>query len=859
MIMKNKFKKFICVILSAFVLCSTFSAVASAAYTTDYPQGVNKAQADNAVVSTDKLLNYATPLLTGKSLSDNVIPMLYNSQTLSGLLVGIYSSMEKDSSTLSTIGVNVSVSEVAKELQDYPEVYNALSSISSWSEADLTFVDWGVTDKIGFATALGKILSPFNDLLYTLLCSGTYEISRFIKINGNDGYADGIAPLLNSLGCKNLVSAEQFKTEANADKSTMVKNIVLPILDLLEVILKSPADTLTDILPSFAYSVENGQVDEWLDVIISPVTSNPLVEIAAFFKIIDLSMLEQGSGALINSLLTSMGAEGGFKFAEIDFARLSKCGAHNGAEFVSDKGRAYVEIMRWLVDTLKLNESTLPTLFSDMGGGGITLTPEAIKTVTSKSTDGVVGTIILLFDATEPGKPEDMVYPAIVKATVQYTPNLTMENYEKILKEIDSLLDDFVKEGGSYKSIKALLSSAVYNNKNINSLVTGVYGALEKEGLSDLLILLGIDITPNGVAAQLTEKNYQSAVNAMINKGSWEKVSLNGVSWGFYDGSRNGFENALIAVLRPLYPLLRVILADEDMTILDSITIKGAPGYNDAIIPLLEALGCRESSIKSYDKYSANAGTDDVLRYITNPVFDLLDNIFEKPVATLTEKLPNIIYFINSGSLEKCIGNLLLPITALTNKLSGIYEVSIDASALTKQMDLNSLIKNLTAGTGMTIAEFDINVLGNMGTKTELKSKRVVDGKQVSYSYIEADRTGVLMTLLRVLAKTLKTPGNENLLMGTMGGSNATFETYSASISEQFTTMTEDELIEWLYNLLFKERAQIEIVVDENYSPTIIFKEAERDYTAFYIAGGYLAFSAIVIVIMYLKRKRLYY
>ncbi len=857
--MKNKFKKFICVILSIFVLSSTFSVTASAAYTSDYPQGVTKAQADKAVVSTDKLINYAAPLLTGKSLSDNVFPMLYNSQSLSGLLVGIYSSMEQDASTLSSIGVNISVSAVAEELQAYPEVYVVLSTVNTWAEADLTFTDWGVTDKVGFATALGKILSPFNDLLYTLLCSGNYEISRFIKIKGNDGYANGIAPLLKSLGCENLVSGEQFKSEANADKSTMVKNIVLPVLDLLEVVLKSPVDSLTDILPSFAYSVENGQVDEWLNVIISPITSNPLIEIAAFFKIIDLSMLEQGSGALINSLLTSMGAEGGFKFAEIDFARLSKCGAHNGTEFVSDKGRAYVEIMRWLVDSLKLNEEALPTLFSDMGGEGITLTPEAIKMVTSKATDGIVGTIILLFDETEPGKAEDMIYPAIVKATVQYTPNLTMENYEKVLKEIDSLLDDFVKEGGSFKSVKSLLSSAIYSNKNINSLLTGIYGAFEKEGMSDLLILLGIDITPNGVAAQLTENNYQSAVEAMRNKGSWANVSLNGVSWGFYDGSRNGFENALIAVLRPLYPLLRVILADEDMTILDSITIKGAPGYNDAIIPLLEALGCKASSIKSYDKYSANANTDDVLRYITNPVFDLLDDIFEKPVDTLTEKLPNIIYFINSGSLEKCINNLLLPVTTLTNKLSGIYEVNLDVSTLTKQLDLNALMKNLTAGTGMTIAEFDINILGNMGTKTELTSKRVVDGKQVNYSYIQADRTGVLMTLLRVLAKTLKTPGNENLLMGSMGGSNATFETYSASISEQFATMTEDELIEWLYNLLFKERAQIEIVVDENYSPTIIFAEPEKDYTPFYIAGGYLAFSAIVIVIMYLKRKRLYY
>lgn len=857
--MRNKFKKFICIILSVLVLFSMCSASVFAAYTTDYPQGVNKSQADNAVPSTDKLIAYAAPLLTGKSLSENVIPMLYSSQTLSGLLVGIYSSMEKDASTLSGIGIDVSVKTVARELECYAEVYNALSSVNSWAEADLTAVDWGVTDKTGFAVALGKILSPFNDLLYTLLCSGTYKISSFIKIKGNDGYANGLAPLLNSLKCDEIISGEQFKQEATEDKSTMVKNIVLPVMSLLEKALKAPADTLTDSLPSFAYAVENGQADEWIDSIISPITSNPLIEIAAFFKIIDLSMFESGAGALINSLLSSVSGEGGFKFAEIDFSRLSKCGSYNGTEFVADKGKAYVEVMRWLVDSLKLNESSLPTLLSGIGGGGMTLTPDAIKLVTSKPTDSIVGTVILLFEPTEPGKPEDMIYPAIVKATVQYTPNLTMENYEKILREVDTLLDDFVKEGGSYKSIKALLSSAVYSNKNINALLTGVYGAFEKEGLSDLLILMGIDITPNGVAAHLTEPNYQKAASAMKNVSSWSKVSLNGVSWGFNNGSRTGFENALIAVLRPLYPLLRVILADEDMVILDTVTIKGANGYNDAIIPLLEALGCKATLIKSNEKYLGNAKTDDVLRYITNPVFDLLDNIFEKPVDTLTEKLPNIIYFINSGSLEKCLSNLLLPVTTVTNKLSGIYEVNFDVSSLTKQLDLNSLIKNLTAGTGMAIAEFDVNSLANMGTKTDLVSKRIVDGKQVNYSYIEADKTAVLMTLLRVLAKTLKMPGNENLLMGSMGSSNATFETYSASISEQFKTMSEDELIEWLYNLLFKERVQVEIIVDENYSPTIIFTEPEKDYTVFYIAGGYLAFSAIVIVIMYLKRKRLYY
>ena len=92
-----------------------------------------------------------------------------------------------------------------------------------------------------------------------------------------------------------------------------------------------------------------------------------------------------------------------------------------------------------------------------------------------------------------------------------------------------------------------------------------------------------------------------------------------------------------------------------------------------------------------------------------------------------------------------------------------------------------------------------------------------------------------------------------------MAGGNDTFATYSSSIGEQFAEMTEDELIEWLYNLLFKERAQIEIVVDEDYSPTIIYKEPQKDYTAFYFLGGFAAVAGVIGIIIFCNRKRLYY
>ena len=160
-------------------------------------------------------------------------------------------------------------------------------------------------------------------------------------------------------------------------------------------------------------------------------------------------------------------------------------------------------------------------------------------------------------------------------------------------------------------------------------------------------------------------------------------------------------------------------------------------------------------------------------------------------------------------------------------------------------------------GTGMNIAEFDINSLSSIGAVEQRTSKATLNGSAVTYSYVKADRTGVLMTLLRVLARTLKMPGNENLLMGAMG-ENESFAAYSTSISEQFAAMNEDELIEWLYNLLFKERVQVEIKVEEDYQPTIIYKPAEKDYTPLYYVGAYLGVALIVGLIILFNRKRLY-
>ena len=855
--MKKRFKKVISLILCVLVAFSCFSQVAVAGYTTDYPQGVTAEEALTAVKGTDKLLNNMLPSLMGGSLSDMIKPMLFSDESLSNFVVSLYLGLSETASELEMIGLDASVSAVASGLEDYPDVQKALLNASSWEEVNLEGVKWGVNGKDEFATAFAKALSPFNDIFYTLLCSGTYAISSFIKIDGANGYENAVVPMLQALKCTDMVNQEEFTKQADADRSNMLKNILLPILTLLENVFDAPMDSLTDVLPSFAYFVESGEMDACMDALLSPIFSNPLVEIAVFLKILDLDSMKFDMDEMLTTGLSEMAGESGLQLAPIDMARLSNCGSHNGMEFQSDKGRALVEILRWLFDTLKLNKNSLPQLMKDLSGNEAPASTDMLGGLLDNDTDALVGAIILLFTPAKLNAPEMMLYPEIAQTVVQFTPNLTEENYKKVLNEIDDLLDDFVKEGGSYKSIEALLSNAIYTNGNINALLTGIYGSFEKEGISDLLILLGIDASPKGVAKAI-ETDYPDAYNALIKAESWANVSKN-ISWGFYNGSRRGFQKAFLAVLRPLNPLLKVVLAGEDLVIADAITLKGADGYNTGVIPILEALGCKESSIKTYTQYVNDNSKDALLNNIAEPVFDLLDEIFDNPVKTLTRILPNVVYFLNSGSLEKCLSNLLIPVTALTSRMSGVVNMDLDTSALTKEMDLNKLLGGMLEGTGMKIAEFDINSLAGIGTKTEKQSKSTFNGNYVKYSYIEADQTGVLLTLLRVLARTLKLPGNENLLVGSMAGGNDTFSTYSASIGEQFAEMTEDELIEWLYNLLFKERAQIEIVVNEDYSPTIIYKEPTKDYTALYIVGGFALVSAVIGIILFCNRKRLYY
>ncbi len=859
-----KMKKVICFLLAVIMtFFATSSSVVAFAAAPAYPEGVTETETNNALIGTEELLSYILKNYLKTDLKTVLEPMIYNDATVSELLVSIYAPMEESASDLKAIGIDVTISGVAKGLKKYPDVQNALLSAGSFQNLDLSNVKWGVTDKSSFAKAISATLSPFNNLLFMLLCSGKYNVANFTKIEGGNGYENAIVPMLNALGCKVELSQEEFKNQAKEDKSTMIYNILMSALTVVDKLEEKPIDTLVTVLPSFAYFCESGQMDACFNNLLAPVKENAYIKLAILLKIIDLESMKLDVEVMLNDALTGMTAESGLALPPIDFEALSKCGGSDGVTFTPNKPLAYVTIMSWIVDALKLNKSALPEFLKGLNAGDTKndlLSPDILNKLLETDTKNVVKTIILLFNDSKLADAKPYNFPTVTFSQITYTQNLGEKDFTKVLNGIDDLIDEFVQEYTDYRKLETLLKNTIYTNKTVGDLTLGIYSALEKEGMIEMLSVMGVDATPKGVASLLTESEFLQVRNALLRASDWSKVNFNYVSFGFYDGRRTGFENALVAMLRPLIPLLEVVLKGETITFMNSIKINGSDGYNTAIIPILEALGCDSKNIKTYEQYKNDTRKDAVLRNITTPVLDLLDDLFEKPVKTALDILPNALYFIDSGNLEICITNLLLPVTALLEKIEPIYKVELDTGMISSSMNTNDIFKSFENELGLKLKDFNLKALYSYGETETKTSKQVLNGKNTTYTYIKADKEALLLTVLRYLVDTLKLPENKGALDGLMSGGGAdSFALYASQIFEQFENMTTDEIVEWLHNLLFKERAIAPLEEGESYNPTIIYEEPPKDYTVLFIIGGVALFGAVVGFVFYLNRKKLYY
>lgn len=831
-------KRIISVFLSLILL---FATVLPAAASYNYPEGVTAEKAVSAANKTDLLFKNALPELADKTLRDVIFEMVISDKVLSDMLLMVYREMEKQSETMSRLGIDTSTKEVAKYLINYPDVALKVVAAPTWAELNLDGAVWSVSDKNGFANAVSSMMGPFNQLIYTLLCSGSYPMGLF-TINGDDGYNNAIVGMLTALGCTEIPSNDVFKAQAKENMYSMLRSIVLSVFSMLESVSESPCVRLSGILPNLAYYIKNGGLSSAVETLISPMKVKlmnliPVLDgtnLLSFIEDSGLYMEEitENPTEAINGLLSSSG----IKLASLDFDTLSSCGTLENGVVIADTGLSFSYIFCWLIDTLKLNEAMLSDLLPKTEGEeALPVDLNAvIKTVLQKDTPSLFKEIVSLITANSAVLFDyKWLRPEFTASAVNYTPNLGQEKYQRVLDGIDGVINDFVTEFGGEKSLQHMLKKAVYSPSLLSELTVSLYSLLGKEDMVSALSLLGIDLSPKAVAEALSLEFFK-VKTFLADVSSWDKVKKESLDWGFAEGNKEKFEKAVIEILSPFEKILRVLLIGEKIDLFSAVRLYGSNGYNTAVIPLYEALGCDRGRIMTYDQFIITSSNGKFTENLLLPVFSLVDEVIKRPVYKITEILPNIIFFIKSGSLSQCITNLTAPFVVLLEKFGLTLEsVGLNMDELTNTDILGEISKEMPKLLpDIKMKELDLASLGTIGQLEAFESKATFASAPATAYYVKADQTAVLITILRYVIDIIRMPENssllDNMLASPEGGGNDMFNQFSGGIGDQMAAMTTDETVEWLYKLFFRERAVKADITEEEYIPTVIYKASPK-------------------------------
>lgn len=871
MINLKRSAKFLSLILAVILVFTPLIAINAAAV--NYPQGITKEQTLSVI---PKLNSVAKVLLSSGSqdISSGLYDTLYDDKTVNTLFAEIYKALGENADALSIVGVNISPAALSVHLNSYEDISKKIAScqdLSAVIKASDNF-RWGINSKKSFENAIAAMMSPFNELLNALMCSGTVEINSLLSIKGDDGYTNAVVPILKAMDCPRIMSSADFSAAAAKNYRNIIRNVIDMLFLSIDNLLENPVTGLCETLPKIAYFIKSGKLSESVNALLEPLS----VKVAGFLTIPGVSELISGLADLEGSfniedmmgeldISSLLGSDVKLSIPEIDFQALADCVTDNGSSLTADKADAFIVVMNFLLDTIKMNSANMGELLGDEAISDM-LTP-----FLSKSNDEIITAIVTLFSMTSlPQNTNQWAYPSVAPSSFTYTPNLTEKEYTEFLGNADSLLTDFVKETDPEGNIEDTLRKTIYSNSLISTLLKEVFSMLAGEDMAPMLAIMGLDVSPAGIA-NAVYSYVPATANYLYNFYTWTNVNPEYLNWGFEDGDSEGFKTALTKILSPMIPLLSCLLAGENITVMDALTIPGADGYNTAMIPLLEAIGCKADTIKTYEEYKKGAGTEAVLTDLFIPLGSLIDEICASPINTLCRILPNIIYFFDSGLMNSFILNLLYPIDAMLTSagLDGMLDGIMNQMP---QTDLNETVGSLVSGIdlGIVLPELNISKLGTLGTLKTMNSKRVYNGSFATYSYLEADAPAVFLTIMRYVTGAISMEENSGLLTGLMGtpeggeggeggeaGTPDMFAMFAENIAAKFEGMTSEEMTEWLCDLLFSSSPIKELPVEKGEPPTIIYKEKfELSTTAkIIIVVAVIAVLALVYYILSVSGK----
>ena len=663
-----------------------------------------------------------------------------------------------------------------------------------------------------------------------------------LKLEGTNGYNSAIIPLLEAFQCSNIPTYAQYHKDAAKAKDNILLNILNPLIgdsssSFLNKLAANPVSELTKLLPNIAMYLDANGLIQLVSNLLAPITDiagltgEGSTFISDIIELIFDAPLQDMIIPLVNGILESKNIN--IKLADINWNALislgdkmsykSKAVGENGKFLTGkmvgnvDQGKVLVTVLRYVANLLVNNASALKNLIcsidgiknSDKADMIISIITSVFNTIGTATADQIVAAIFFLLD----GQPQNAFWDYSNYKTGNYSFAYPEGMDVDFLKQLPPMLDGLI---GGLADLNSLIGKALFKDELITKLAKGLYGAIEGVKINDnlnltqLLSQTDIDFSTGNVAKLLVDEKYgqkfENAASVISAAGSWKNVNESALKWGVTD--RDSFFHALVAVLRPLYGVLDVLLNDAYLGLFDIVRIPGSNGYTSSIVPLMEAFSMYNIKTQYQYRQDISKEYDAILLDIINPIWDLVEDVLNAPLQTIAAIVPNLALFIGNDGLCQILDNLLTPVSALLDTIRPVVDLNDLLPTLFKALkfdlngtlakigitnfsldiyDLNKTLKQVLGGD--QIIPLVNNILGIIdikGTKIDLKlnpvdwlqlashGTTVVSASQAAtYGariFVQGDSSETLIAVLRYLINTINTGDNFDKVSSLIGG-----------------------------------------------------------------------------------------
>lgn len=617
-----------------------------------------------------------------------------------------------------------------------------------------------IDDKSRKLSAASELKIDFNSL----------KSLKDLKIEGTNGYNSAIIPLLEAFKCSDIKTYSQYRSDVNSAKDNLLLDILNPIIgasenSLLSKLVDQPFTVLCDLLPNIAMYLDAHGLSQLINNLLAPITGL----IADIAETIDIDgIVKELLGTDLNSLLSTLlgvntkinldltdlsklniedlvipiiriilagsdnAALRSIKLYDIDWNALislgtkstytSKATGANGSFLTGktltgvDQGKVLITVLRYIAKTLVANATPIKNLL--LGIDAIkksdiltSIIASIMNTIGTASADQIVAAIFY-FAA---GEPQNAFWDYTKYKTGEYTFAYPEGVDVEFLKNLSPMLDGLI---GGLLDLNGLVNDNLFKDELISKLAKGLYGAIEGVKINDnlnltsLLAQTDIDFSTTNVANLLVNKDYgktfDSAAAAIRAAGTWKNVNVDSLKWGVTD--RDSFFHALVAVLRPIYGVLDVLLNDGYLGLFDLVRLPGSNGYSSSIVPLMEAFSMYNIKTQYQYREDMSKEYDAILLDIINPLWDLVEDVLNAPIQTIASIVPNLALFIGNNGLCQIIDNLLTPISALADAIRPVVDLNDLLNTLLKSLkvDLNGILGKVGV-TNFSLDLYDLN------------------------------------------------------------------------------------------------------------------------------------------------------